>query len=136
MVASFKGQHGILCDEATKYDVYIRLVYKCNFLIFISEQAGVRFNLKALPPIMVKGKSDPIPIYIPTRLKERSSNVQQGSRLSTEIHSLFFISQFLRSINTLHRRSQSNTAIPVRETLCGREAEKALLYEQLESLGI
>jgi len=32
-----------------------------------SEVAGERFNMRGLAPITVKGKSDPIPIFIPTR---------------------------------------------------------------------
>ena len=72
MVASYKGKHGILCDAPTKY--FIILLIK-----LFSDMAGERFNLQPLPSIMVKGKSEPIPIFIPTREKDRE--MKRGRRL-------------------------------------------------------
>eukprot|EP01127_Copromyxa_protea_P023362 TRINITY_DN8716_c0_g1_i2.p1 TRINITY_DN8716_c0_g1~~TRINITY_DN8716_c0_g1_i2.p1 ORF type:complete len:600 (+),score=107.33 TRINITY_DN8716_c0_g1_i2:33-1832(+) len=89
MVASYKGQHGILCDSET------------------NEIAGQKFNLKPLEPIMVKGKKDLIPIFLP---RKPSNDARHGSGIP---------------ISETHLKS---------DDCFGREAEIGIVFESLESL--
>lgn len=66
MVASYKGGHGLLCDENTQ------------------QFAKTRYNCVELPAISVKGKKDPIKIFIP----QMSSMKDQARRSLYEV--LFF----------------------------------------------
>lgn len=67
MVASYKGQHGILCDSQTN-DIAGKSFNTGKSSNFVQ---GAKFHFKELEPIMVKGKSDPIEIFLPQKPEER-----------------------------------------------------------------
>lgn len=102
--------------------------------------AASRFNLQALPPIMVKGKSEPIKIFIPTKKDSKDSRdvVKRTGRSPSSSVLCPILHSPPPSLSSIASRSQASLSvgeIEQRATLQGREAEKALIYEQLESLG-